>query len=84
MRIRRARYVLLTALLALTAGLAPVSPFRGGRAQALSLWPQPTFTEDLGDGRVLARFTQGVTVVATAGTEVLFETTPLSEQAGGL
>jgi hypothetical protein len=62
----------------------PVSPLAGGQARAVALTQQPIFSEDLGDGRVLARFTQGVTVVATAGTEILFEMTPLSDQAGGV
>jgi len=84
MRTRRARHALLTAILAGTAGLAPVSPLEGRQAHAAALTPQQIFSEDLGDGRVLARFTQGVTVVATAGTEVLFEITPLSDQTGGI
>jgi hypothetical protein len=84
MRSRRARSILLTALVAAVTGLTPVPRLGGGSAQAVTLTPQPIFGEDLGDGRILARFTHGVTVVATAGTEILFETAPLSDEAGGL
>lgn len=66
-----------------TAGLVPGS-FSGASARADTLTPQPLFTEELGDGRVLARFTQGVTVVATAGTEILFATDPTTGEAGGI
>ena len=64
MRTRRAHYFWVTALLAATAGLAPIPSIAGRQAQALPLTPQPIFSEELGDGRVLARFTHGVTVVA--------------------
>jgi hypothetical protein len=84
MRSRRVRRILLSALVAATAGLAPVPRFGGESAQATTLTPQPIFSEDLGDGRILARFTHGLTVVATAGTEILFEMTPLTDDTGGL
>jgi hypothetical protein len=57
---------------------------RGRPAKAVTLAPQLIFSEDLGDGRVLARFTEGVTVVASAGSEILFDSTQLSDAAGGL
>lgn len=84
MRTRHPRHVLLAALVAVTAALTPGLPPMTRQAQAVALTPQLIFSEDLGDGRVLTRFTQGVSVVATAGTEILFETTALGDQAGGL
>ena len=83
MRSRRARSMLVTPLLAVTVALG--LPASGGQeALALPVVPQLIFSEDLGDGRILTRFTGGVTVVASAGSEVLFETIPLSDVAGGL
>jgi hypothetical protein len=83
MRTRRAHFVVVTAFLAATVAVGlPTST--GPQAQAEPLIPQLIFSEDLGDGRILARFTSGVTVVASAGSEVLFETIPLSDVAGGL
>lgn len=46
-------------------------------------YPMVVFSEPLGDGRVLTRFTNGVTVVATHGTRVVFETVPGSHREGG-
>lgn len=83
MRTRRAHYVLVIAFLS-SIGLTPIPALRGLPARAVTLNPEPIFSEDLGDGRVLARFTEGVTVVATAGSQILFETVPLSEGTGGL
>lgn len=82
MRMSRARLVVFTTFLAGTTGLVPV--FGSGPAQAVVTMPQPIFSEELGDGRILARFTHGVTVVATAGTEILFDADPTTGEAGGL
>jgi hypothetical protein len=84
MRIRRTRYGLLTTVLSIAAVISPAVTLVRQQADAAALTPQPVFSEDLGDGRVLTRFTGGVTVVAAAGTEILFETTPLSDATGGL
>lgn len=66
------------------AGIGPISSTRAQANLVPQLTPQAIFSEDLGDGSVLTRFTHGVTVVATQGTQVLFETTPVSDTEGGL
>lgn len=59
------------------SGAVPVASAVSGAA------PRVAFSENLGDGRILTRFTNGVTVVATQGTQVVFEAVPGSDREGG-
>ena len=72
------------AALVTTAWIGPIAAPDAEAAPTPQLSPQVVFSEDLGDGRVLTRFTHGVTVVATKGTRIVFETTPPSHSEGGL
>lgn len=65
----------------LSAGWSGAAPLAGAETGG---HPTVALSESLGDGRILTRFTNGVTVVATQGTRVVFETVPSSGREGGL